>query len=103
MERMGPVVAIMITATIIATVYVALIAMHVLAIRGGVAPGERYRPRIARWLAAFDERRRGRAESDAARRLLAGSLDRASYRSAMAAMAVQDAKEHPVEFPKTKM
>ncbi len=100
---MSPVVAVMLTATIIATVYVALIAMHVLAIRGGETPGERYRPRIARWLAAADERRRGRAESAAAQRLMAGSLDRASYRSAMAAMAAQDAVGHPVEIPKTKM
>lgn len=103
MEGVSPVVAIMLVATIIATVYVALIAMHVLAIRGGERPGERYRPRIARWLAAGDERRRGRAETDATHRLLAGSLDRASYRAAMAAMAAQDAAEHPVEIPKTKM
>lgn len=103
MERMSAVVAIMLTATVIAAVYVALIAMHVLAIRGGETPGERYRPRIARWLAAGDERRRGRAETDATRRLMAGALDRASYRSAMTAMAAQDALEHPVEIPKTKM
>jgi hypothetical protein len=94
-------VAVMLVATFIAFVYVALIAMHVLAIRAG-SSGERYRPRIARWLATRDERRRGRTESDAAHRLLAGSLDRASYRSAMAAMAAQDAIEHPVEIPKSK-
>jgi hypothetical protein len=99
---MSPVVAVMLTATVIAAVYAALIAMHVLAVRGGEPPGERYRPRIARWLAAADERRRGRAESDAAHRLMAGSLDRASYRAAMAAMAAQDAVEHPVELPKTR-
>jgi hypothetical protein len=95
--------AIMLVATIIAIVYVALIAMHVLAIRGGEVAGRRYRPRIARWLATRDERRRGRAESDAAHRLVAGALDRASYRAAMAAMAAQDAVEHPIELPKTKM
>ncbi|MEV4511122.1 hypothetical protein AB0K00_19370 [Dactylosporangium sp. NPDC049525] len=100
---MSPVVAVMLVATIIATVYLALIAMHVLAIRAGEPSGKRYHPRIARWLAAGDERRRGRAESDAARRLLAGSLDRASYRAAMAAMAAQDAIEHPFDIPKSKM
>jgi hypothetical protein len=100
---MSPVVAAMLTATIIAAVYVALIALHVLAIGGDEPSSERHRPRIARWLAASGERRRGRAESDAAHRLMAGSLDRASYRAAMAAMAVQDAAEHPVEIPKTTM
>lgn len=103
MEGMSPVVAVMVVFTIIAAAYVALIAMHVLAIRGGEPPGERYRPRIASWLAAGEERRRGRVERDATHRLIAGSLDRASYRAAMAAMAAQDAVEHPVEIPKTKM
>ncbi|GIG50308.1 hypothetical protein ACFO1B_39125 [Dactylosporangium siamense] len=96
-------VAVMLVATVIVAVYVALIAMHVLAIRGGAAANERYRPRIARWLAGHDERRRGRAERDAVHRLAAGTLDRASYRSAMAALAAQDAVEHPIELPKTKM
>jgi hypothetical protein len=100
---MSPVVAVMLVATIIAIVYVALIAMHVLAIRGGESSGERYRPQIATWLAAGEERRRGRAESDAARRLMAGSLDSASYRAALAAIAAQDAVEHPVQIPKTMM
>lgn len=103
MGRVSPVLAVMLVATIIATVYVALIAMHVLAIRGGERSGSRYRPRIARWIATADERRRGRAESDAARRLMTGALDRASYRAALAAMAAQDEIEHPVEIPKSKM
>jgi hypothetical protein len=97
------VVTVMLVATLIAAVYVALIAMHVLAIRNGEQPGERYRPRIARRLASGDEHRRGRVETDAARRLLAGSLDRTAYRAAMAALAAQDAIEHPVEVPKTRM
>jgi hypothetical protein len=96
-----PVVAAVLVATIVATVYVALITMHVLAIRSGESSGERHRPQIARWLAAGEERRRGRAETDAARRLMTGSLNQASYRAAMAAMAAQDAVEHPMQIPKT--
>jgi hypothetical protein len=98
---MSPVGAVMLVATIIAAVYAALIAMHVLAIRGGEPSGERYRPQIAIWLAAGEERRRGRVETDAAHRLMAGSLDQASYRAALAAMAAQDAAEHPLQIPKT--
>jgi hypothetical protein len=97
---MSPVVAVMVVATCVAAVYIALVAMHVLAIRGGSPSGERYRPRIATWFATREERRRGRAESGAAQRLMTGSLDRASYRAAMAAMAAQDAVERPVEIPK---
>jgi hypothetical protein len=93
----------MLMAALPAAVYVALIAMHVLAIRGGSPAGERYRPRVATWLASRDERRRARTETAATRRLIAGPLDRDAYRAAMAAAAAQDALAHPVEVPKTKM
>ncbi|MEV4138811.1 hypothetical protein AB0J72_42435 [Dactylosporangium sp. NPDC049742] len=92
-------VAVMLVATFIAAVYIALIALHVQAIHGDPPGTDRRRPRIATWLATREERRRGRAESDAAQGLMSGSLDRASYRAAMAAMAAQDAAEHPVEIP----
>ncbi|MFF5234865.1 hypothetical protein [Dactylosporangium sp. NPDC000521] len=92
-------VAVMLVATSIVAVYVALIALHVHAIHGDPQATGRHRPRIAIWLATREERRRGRAECDAARRLMAGALDQASYRAAMAAMAAQDAAEHPVEIP----
>ena len=101
MEGMSPVMAVIIVATVIAAVYIALITLHVLAIHGDPQATGRHRPRIAIWLATREERRRGRAESDAARRLMAGALDQASYRAAMAAMAAQDAAEHPVEVPNT--
>ena len=97
MERDESVVAVMLTATIIATVYSALIAMHVLAVRGG----ERYRPWIVRWLAATDERRRGRAESDAADRLMAGSLDRASYPLGPGRYGRAGRDRAPDEMPRT--
>ncbi|WP_432971372.1 hypothetical protein [Dactylosporangium sp. CA-233914] len=90
--------ATMIVAAFVAALYAALIAMHVAAIRGGAA-GDR--PRLATWLAAAGERRRGRAESDAARRRLAGELDRPGYHDAMARLAARDAVEHPLEVPKS--
>ncbi|MEU0562932.1 hypothetical protein [Dactylosporangium sp. NPDC006015] len=94
-------VAVMLVATSIAAVYIALIALHVQAIHGDPPGADRHRPRLATWLATREERRRGRAERDAAQRLMSGSLDQASYRAAMAAMAAQDAAEHPVEIPNT--
>ncbi|MET7426320.1 hypothetical protein [Dactylosporangium sp. NPDC005555] len=90
----------MLVATVAAAAYIVLITLHVLAVRGDAPDGTRCRPRIARWLATSEERRRGRAESDATQRLMAGSMDRASYRAAMAAMAVQDSADHPVRVPR---
>ena len=47
-------------------------------------------------------RRLAGQESDAARRLMDGSLDRAAYRTSMAAIAAQDAAEHPLDVPKLR-
>ncbi|MFI5916799.1 hypothetical protein [Dactylosporangium sp. NPDC051541] len=94
--------ATMVVGALVACVYVALIAMHVAAIRhGGTATG--HRPGLARWLAASGERRRGNAERDAARRRLTGELGRADYHAVMAALAARDAVEHPLQVPKSRL
>src|SRR4051794_32350821 len=93
--------AAMIIAATIAGIYAALIAMHVAAIRDGGPAAARGRPRLAIWLAAGGERRRGREESDAVLRRLTGALDRDGYRTAMAAVAAQDQIERPLEVPRS--
>jgi hypothetical protein len=67
---------------------------------------------LAIFVALADERRRRKAvpvnrrladlESDTARRLLDGSLDRAAYHASMASIAAQDAAEHPLDVPKLR-
>lgn len=47
-------------------------------------------------------RRLADRESDTARRLLDGSLDRAAYHASMASLAAQDAAEHPLQVPKLR-
>ena len=47
-------------------------------------------------------RRLADLESDTARRLLDGSLDRAAYHASMASLAAQDAAEHPLDVPKLR-
>jgi hypothetical protein len=96
---MSPMVATMVVAALVAGLYVALIALHVAAIRGSGGPGVGYRPRLARWLAATAERRRGGEESAAARSLLDGRLDRGRYQAAMAALAARDDVERPLRAP----
>ncbi|WP_238012279.1 hypothetical protein KZZ52_31470 [Dactylosporangium sp. AC04546] len=95
--------AAMIFAGVVAAVYVALIAMHVAAIRGWGTADDRYRPRLAVWLAVqlagAGERRRARAEAEAAHELVAGHLSRGEYQATMAAMAAQDDAEHPLTVP----
>ncbi|MET7401975.1 hypothetical protein ABZS66_51680 [Dactylosporangium sp. NPDC005572] len=91
--------ATLIFAGVVGAVYVALIAMHVAAIRGRGAADDRYRPRLAVWLAAAGERRRARAEAEAAHELVAGHLTRERYQATMATVAAQDDAEHPLAVP----
>ncbi|GGM77241.1 hypothetical protein ACFFX1_52440 [Dactylosporangium sucinum] len=92
--------ATMIFAGAIAAVYGILIAMHVAAIRARGPADDRYRPRLAVWLASAGDRRRARIETEAAHDLVAGRLTRDRYRATMAAMAAQDDVEHPLAVPK---
>ncbi|MEV4511111.1 hypothetical protein AB0K00_19315 [Dactylosporangium sp. NPDC049525] len=62
------------------------------------AVGRRMRPQEA---VPMSRRLAGR-ESDAARRLMDGSLERAAYHASMAALAAQDAAEHPLDVPKLR-
>ncbi|WP_327004466.1 hypothetical protein OHA72_57125 [Dactylosporangium sp. NBC_01737] len=47
-------------------------------------------------------RRLAGRESDAVRRLMDGSLDRAVYHASMASIAAQDAAEYPLDVPKLR-
>ncbi|WP_327002805.1 hypothetical protein OHA72_48220 [Dactylosporangium sp. NBC_01737] len=47
-------------------------------------------------------RRLAGRESEAARRLMDGSLDPAAYRADMASIAAQDAAEHPLDVPRLR-
>ena len=94
--------AALLFAAVVAGAYGALIVMHVVAIRARGAADDRYRPRLAVWLASGAERRRGRVERDAVRLLLDGRIVRARYHTAMAAMAAQDDAEFPLEAPGTR-
>jgi hypothetical protein len=91
----------MFVAATVAGIYVALITMHVAAIRGHGPATTDGRPRIATWLAASWERRLGRMESDAVLQRMTGLLDREAYHRAMAAVAAQDEIDHPLEVPKS--
>jgi hypothetical protein len=92
---------IMFVIATVAGIYVALIAMHVAAIRERGPATAQGRPRIAAWLAASGERRLGRTESDAVLQRMTGVLDRDAYHRAMAAVAAQDKINHPLEVPKS--
>lgn len=47
-------------------------------------------------------RRLAGRESDAVRRLLDGGLERAAYQANMAAIATQDAAQHPLDVPELR-
>ncbi|GAA4263851.1 hypothetical protein [Dactylosporangium darangshiense] len=95
--------ATMLVAAIIASVYILLVAGHVAAIRREGAAGVAYRPWVARWIAASGERRRARLEGEAVHQLMTGGLNARAYRVTMAALAAQDEMEHPLDVPRTRL
>ncbi|MEV6927795.1 hypothetical protein AB0M46_25290 [Dactylosporangium sp. NPDC051485] len=97
---MSPEVAALCVAALAICGYLALVVMHLIALRARGAADDRYRPRLALWLARTAQRRRDRFERDAVRLLLAGRIDRARYHTAMAAMAAQDRAEQPPGLPR---
>jgi len=99
-------------AVLVAVVYLTLIALHVTAIRHHAGKGRIERPRVAIWLAV--RLRPGpqdrvpadagltRDEREAVRRLLAGALDKDTYRAKLVSVAARDEAVHPLELPRSR-
>lgn len=83
----------MTTALVVSGVVVGLYGLAALI---ALAAERRLRPQEA----VAINRRLGGLESDAARRLMDGSLDRTTYHADMASIAAQDAAEHRLDVPK---
>ncbi|MEV4135119.1 hypothetical protein AB0J72_23465 [Dactylosporangium sp. NPDC049742] len=79
-------------------VFCVVLGVYGLAALVALATERRLRPQEA---VPINRRLAGR-ESDAARRLIDGSLDRAAYHASMASIAAQDAAEHPLDVPKLR-